>query len=395
MKYYFPIHLDGGNRGCEAIAKGSAMLLGEPKENLIGRCRDIQLDTRLGVDQYVTLMPAVRGSYIVDRSLGFINKLLRTQQTMEWRQLYPYRHFLSLIQPGDIMLSTGGDMMCYDDNEVIYTNNYLHRHGVKTVLWGCSMGPDNLTQAKRDTLFRFSLVYARESLTYDFFQQLGLQKLCLCPDPAFILPAEECPLPTCLQQGQRVVGLNISNYVMGGTALNSRFGKEVVALIEHILNTTNLHVLLVPHVTWNDGNINQDDREINCTLKEQFANSSRISCLNINQLNYCNIRYIISKCALFIGARTHAVISAYSMCVPTIALGYSIKSRGIAKDLQLDSQLVVDSKNFTPEALIDSFNYLTAHEKDIRKHLAAIMPAYKQSTYSIRQQLQSLNTSSL
>ena len=147
--------------------------------------------------------------------------------------------------------------------------------------------------------------------------------------------------------------------------------------------------------TWNDGNINQDDREINCTLKEQFANSSRISCLNINQLNYCHIRYIISKCALFIGARTHAVISAYSMCVPTIALGYSIKSRGIAKDLQLDSQLVVDSKNFTPESLIDSFNYLTAHEKDIRKHLAAIMPAYKQSTYSIRQQLQSLNTSSL
>ena len=27
MKYYFPIHLDGGNRGCEAIAKGTAMLL--------------------------------------------------------------------------------------------------------------------------------------------------------------------------------------------------------------------------------------------------------------------------------------------------------------------------------------------------------------------------------
>lgn len=38
MKFYFPLHLDGDNRGCEAIAKGTAMLLNVPKENLIGLC---------------------------------------------------------------------------------------------------------------------------------------------------------------------------------------------------------------------------------------------------------------------------------------------------------------------------------------------------------------------
>ena len=32
MKIYFPIHFDGGNRGCEAIAKGTALLLDKPKE---------------------------------------------------------------------------------------------------------------------------------------------------------------------------------------------------------------------------------------------------------------------------------------------------------------------------------------------------------------------------
>lgn len=31
-------------------------------------------------------------------------------------------------------------MMCYDDNEVVYTNNYLHKRGIKTILWGCSIG---------------------------------------------------------------------------------------------------------------------------------------------------------------------------------------------------------------------------------------------------------------
>ena len=41
MKYYFPIHLDGGNRGCEAIAKGTAMLLGTDVKDNIGLCRDV------------------------------------------------------------------------------------------------------------------------------------------------------------------------------------------------------------------------------------------------------------------------------------------------------------------------------------------------------------------
>ena len=36
---------------------------------------------------------------------------------------------------------------------------------------------------------------------------------------------------------------------------------------------------------------------------------------------------------MFIGARTHATIAAYSSCVPTLVVGYSIKARGIAKDL--------------------------------------------------------------
>ena len=56
MKFYFPLHLDGGNRGCEAIAKGTAILLNVPKENLIGLCTDVELDKRLGTSDYVTLV---------------------------------------------------------------------------------------------------------------------------------------------------------------------------------------------------------------------------------------------------------------------------------------------------------------------------------------------------
>ena len=44
-------------------------------------------------------------------------------------------------------------------------------------------------------------------------------------------------------------------------------------------------------------------------------------------------KYIISQCAYFIGASTPSTIAAYSTGVPTLVVGYSVKAKGIAKDL--------------------------------------------------------------
>ncbi len=398
MKYYFPIHLDGGNRGCEAIAKSSAMLIEKDPEQLFGYCRNMDLDKSLGLDKYLTLIPCKHESWLIDRFLAAINRFLHTEKTNKWRLLYHYRSFLNMITKDDVVVSTGGDMMCYDNNEVIYTNDWLHQHGIKTILWGCSMGPENQTEKKLETLHRFSLIYTRESLTYEYFKSLGLKNVCLFPDPAFILPAEPFDLPTSIPSHlspltphpSPLIGINISNYVMGGMSLDGKFGQEVIMLIRHILDNTTYDILLVPHVTWHDAILNQDDRQMAEIVTRHFNSDKRILTLDIDSLNYCQIRYAISKCKAFIGARTHAIISAYSMCVPAIALGYSIKSRGIAKDLGLDERLVVNSKNFAEGDLLRSFNYLMDNEANIREHLQSVMPAYKQKTYGIRELLKQL-----
>ena len=386
MKYYFPIHLDGGNRGCEAIARGSAILLDEPASNLIGYCRDIEMDTRLGLAEKLTLVPCRRESWLIDRLLALASKAIPTDVTLAKRQLYPYRSFLRMITKDDTVLFTGGDMLCYDNYDIIFTNNWLHERGVRTILWGCSMGPENQTKRKLETLFNFSLIYTRESLTYDYFQSLGLKNLCVMPDPAFVLQPQPFELPSYFKEND-LVGLNISKYVTGGMTMNSRFGKELINLIGHILKETTFHILLVPHVTWNVGGENQDDRQMAQIIRKHFGNQERLHILDIDNLNYCQIRHAISKCRMFIGARTHAVISAYSECVPAIALGYSIKSRGIAKDLGLDEKLVVNSKDFSEGAVLRSFTYLMENEDSIRKHLQDTIPEYKQRTYQIREHL--------
>lgn len=386
MKYYFPIHLNGGNRGCEGIAKGTATILGEPKELLIGLCTDIPLDKKLKIDHYVTLVdkqPRTLLFKIISRIYRTILKLFTKDSFVLslLERFYAYHPFIKKMNKGDIMLSTGGDMMCYGDNQVITTCTDAKRQGAKTILWGCSMGKENLTPRKKKILSKFDLIYARESLTYEFFKSLGFKKVVCYPDPAFALEPETVELPKCFESN-KVIGINLSNYTVGAYTLDTPFGEEVKQLLDYILNETEYHILLIPHVMWND----QDDRIIAKNVADLYEKyEGRISVLDSDKFNYLQIRYIISKCHVFIGGRTHAVVSAYSTCVPAIALGYSIKSRGIAKDIGMPEYSVVDSKHIHHEGyLLDAFNYMFENEASIRKHLCEIMPEYRQRTYGIR-----------
>ncbi len=385
MKYFFPVHIDGGNRGCEAIAKGTAILLNEKKKNLHGLCRNIPLDIKLGVDKYVTLVNYKKGSFLTRIYNSLVYRL-----HMPFNQIVydsPYLEFVKSMPKDALLILTGGDMMCYGNNYVITTNNFARENGIKSILWGCSMGPENLTPEKEETLHNFSLIYARESLSYEFFKSLGLKNVCMFPDPAFILEPEKCELPMCFAK-EGVVGINISNYVLGDFSLETPFGKEVIKMLDYIVKETRFHILLVPHVVWDFPGDRQDDRQIASIIMEKYDKTNRFSIMDVDNLNYCQIRYIISKCKMFVGSRTHAVISAYSTYVPALALGYSIKSKGIAKDLGLSEMMVVDSKYILHDSyLLDSFKYMYNNETFIRKHLEAIMPEYKKRTYGISENI--------
>jgi polysaccharide pyruvyl transferase WcaK-like protein len=85
----------------------------------------------------------------------------------------------------------------------------------------------------------------------------------------------------------------------------------------------------------------------------------------------------------FIGARTHATIAAYSTCVPTLVLGYSIKSQGIAKDIfgEIDKYVIKVNEIDNGEKLINAFNALYNDKDKIKRHLEKFMPEYIQRAY--------------
>ena len=90
------------------------------------------------------------------------------------------------------------------------------------------------------------------------------------------------------------------------------------------------------------------------------------------------IKYVISKCRAFIGARTHATIAAYSSMVPTLVVGYSVKAKGIAQDIfgTWENYVLPVQTLLSPEELIGAFEWMMEREDEIRTQLQKVMPDY-------------------
>ena len=112
-------------------------------------------------------------------------------------------------------------------------------------------------------------------------------------------------------------------------------------------------------------------------LKARFADEKRVFMLDAT-LNACEVKGYISRLKLLITARTHASIAAYSTCVPTLVIGYSIKARGIARDLFGDeaSHLIPAQELDSSAQLIEAYDALYERAEDERLYLKRKLPEY-------------------
>ena len=277
------------------------------------------------------------------------------------------------VKQGSVALSIGGDNYCYDGQpaELRIYNRLFNQKGIKTALLGCSIEPEiiNDPDVQKD-LDTYSLITARESITYEKLINAGITRNTkLIPDSAFLLKPETVALPEQFENGD-VIGINISSMIMN-SGDSGIVRENVFALCDYILKNTDYSIALIPHVS-QDAN---DDMEI---LKEIYLRYSHPRVFLINNTDSKKLKYYISKCKLFVCARTHASIAAYSSCVPTLVLGYSIKSKGIAKDIfGTDENYVINVKDLkNNEDLLNAFRWLSENEDEIRSHLHAVMPGY-------------------
>lgn len=274
-----------------------------------------------------------------------------------------------------LYVSIGGDMYCYElsKKEAIVANSTFNRAGAKTVLWGCSLEPELLQDPKVvEDMKRYTLITPRESITADALKAAGVVKnVKLYPDPAFSLQPEKTELPEHFQPGN-TIGINISPMIVRNESVEGITVSNYRKLMDHILETTDCSIALIPHVMWNYN----DDRLTLAELYEDYKDNDRV--IQLPDMGCQQIKYIISKCRAFIGARTHATIAAYSGMVPTLVIGYSVKARGIARDLfGTEEHYVLPVQTLSdPEELIKAYDWLMEREDQIRGRLESIMPGY-------------------
>ena len=363
-------HGGSGNHGCEAIVRSTLGILGQ---DAVLHTSNIVSDLDYGLDKVTALEEDVTKP-LSRQSMRYLLFALHRKLTGTDYLYTRFSHdvFFSGVRKGDVCLSIGGDNYCYSGTDILaHYNEVLHKKGAKTVLWGCSVEPElteDPTIAK--DLARYDLITARETISYEALKAVNPNTV-LVADPAFALERKDLPLPEGWVEG-KMVGINASPLI-----LDSGDGKLVMEayrnLILRILNTTDLNVVLIPHVVLPES----DDRKALLPLFEEFRRTNRVFLLDDH--NCMELKGFIARCRYFVGARTHATIAAYSQLVPTLVLGYSVKSRGIARDLfGSEEHYVIPVQGMTdPNALAAGFDWLQEHEADIRSHLETVMPAYR------------------
>lgn len=376
-KKIFYAHAGSGNHGCEAIVRSSAKILGN---DIILYSARPEEDQRYGVHNVVAAIEHDRDKTVKKYSLPWLTSRIQTKLTGSIdKAIYNRKKaMIDAAKPGDIAFSIGGDNYCYPGTEILAAQNSLFRRkGAKTVLWGCSVEPELLKNADvAKDLASYSMIVARESISYEALKTVNPNTV-LVPDPAFTLERRDLPRPEGWIEG-KMIGINASPLILQNAKDGGLVLEAYKKLIRSILDTTDCSVALIPHVVWE----NNDDRIPLRVLYDAFKETGRV--IMLNDHNCMELKGYIARCRMFIGARTHATIAAYSNCVPTLVLGYSVKSRGIARDLfGTDKNYVLPVQGLTSaDELAKGFEWLMEHEDEVREHLTEIMPEYIERAFS-------------
>ena len=373
------MHGGSGNKGCEAIVRSTVNILNKKEKNKFTLASwNVDEDKKAGIDSICKIKNVSRKYSKKNIFYLFAAAWYRITKNVYPMYLFRYNRFQKRNYSNMLAFSIGGDNYCYEGSPEIIKLHHdkVKKEAEKSYLWGCSIEESMLNNKVIEDLKRYDVIFARESITYESLKNAGLTNVKLYPDPAFTLPVEECRLPGGFEEGN-TIGFNLSPYAFSGNAELAAQNYE--NLIQWILDNTDMKIALIPHVN-KPGN--SDDASLKI-IKNRFSDEERVVVVHDRE-NCMQTKYIISKCRFFVGARTHSTIAAYSTKVPTLVLGYSVKSRGIAKDIFGDDEnYVISVKDFkTEKDVLESFKSLYENEIEIREHYDDCMDEYIDKAYS-------------
>lgn len=304
-------------------------------------------------------------------SLGFkTDKILRVNHA-----------FYHSIKRSDLVVVSGGDILGdYGENAI---KHYFFPIAVALALkkpvyiFAQSISPANdkkTLEFTKNYLNKATLITVRESMSYEYLKSINIKApFYLTADPAFLLhPSSEERLVEILSSegidvdSKLTVGISVSETLTNwGSSDHAQFLKIMASVCDTMVKEYNARLIFVPHVTYPD-NPRNDDRLIGEKIRDLMTEKQSAFLIK-GEYSCHDLKAVIGKCDIFIGARTHSTIASTSQLIPTLALAYSIKAFGIMEDVFDREKCTCDAKNITKEELISKISYLFENGESVKK----------------------------
>jgi len=381
------------NRGCEAIIRTSLLMFKENFSNLsvVLASFDYENDVKYDLGFPVKVIPHSDESIWKIGTKGWLKRQFAKLigKDLAWDLLFePIEKY---VKEADVVISVGGDNYTEDYGisflkMFMGLNTFVKQRGKKLVIWGASVGPfsdKSLQLGVVDNLKRVDHITARESKTAQYLNRLGLTNVTWVTDPTFLLPVQVAPLPEFMERKAKVIlGFNVSPllkiYLTNGSKDSIHY-ETVTFLRERLLNDT-INIVLLPHVVDNRRSGNDDYAYLK-QIYDELPCKDRVF-LVPSTYNAQQMKFIISQCDLYFGARTHSTISALSSAVPTISIGYSVKSNGINEDIFGHQDFVLSIKDYSAQELLRKYSLINEKKDIVRAHLQSVLPRIKKMANS-------------
>lgn len=373
------------NRGSEALIRGLGRICRKavPHSTLILSSGEAAFETEADLPEYDRLMR--RYNYTSPHAPArYASAILRRMGLRGPAAKLSMGRLLEQAAQADLILMIGADNFDHTYNMTGLMNTlaqaFRNASKARMLLLDCSFAREDLTAEALSGFKHYDGITVRETVSLRNMKEAAPDITPgLFPDPAFIMEPQETPLPAGFMP-QNTVGVNLSNLILKGEYADREIVLQAYRrLIDVILEKTDMPILLLPHV------MNGADLSALRLLRAGYEGNSRVLLLDDETRSARALKHIISQCRLFVGARTHATIAAYSSCVPTLVLGYSVKSMGIATDLfgATEHYVLPSSGLRSPDQLAEGFDWLLEHEADVRAHLRERIPAYQEQVWDM------------
>jgi colanic acid/amylovoran biosynthesis protein len=388
------------NRGCEAIVRGTVKILREHFRDP----RFICLSHIQSEEQYRN-----QCSQETDNAISHISShLLSKGEAIHnfWKPetwLYLFRHIthsaslkyrvysdmLPHLDDASAVLSVGGDNYSLDYGlPALFTglDDIVLEKGKPIAIWGASVGPfskmPDYEKYMSIHLRQVTGIFARESATIDYLKGINVaENVYPVADPAFLMdPTEPDGIKDSLPIDDEAIGINLSplmaKYVTGGNL--DAWVSMAASLIEDVARKTEMPVYLIPHVT---NPISNDYEFMKKAASLIQSKECRIT-LVPPEYSASELKWIISRMSVFAGARTHSTIAALSSGVPTLSFAYSIKARGINRDIFGHVDYCLEPASLDKGSISGRIGSMLDNSDTIRRDLAEHIPMAQKSALS-------------